>query len=110
MRKKIAFAGSSRRDLISFPEHIRQQIGYQLDRVQQGLAPDSWKPLSIVGPGVQEIRIRGEEGIWRAVYVAKFTEAVYVLHCFQKKTQATSLLDIRLARKRYDALIQERNR
>jgi len=110
MRKPIAFTGSSRKDLIAFPHSVRQQLGYQLDRVQQGMAPDDWKPLSAVGPGVLKIRVMAEEGIWRAVYVAKFAEAVYVLHCFQKKTQATSLLDIRLARQRYNALIQERKK
>jgi phage-related protein len=109
MRKPIAFMGSSRKDLIGFPEPVRQQVGYQLDRVQQGLTADNWKPLSVVGPGVQEIRVVSEEGIWRVVYVAKFAEAIYVLHCFQKKTQATSLQDIRLARQRYHALLQERN-
>jgi phage-related protein len=61
-----------------------------------------------VGAGVREIRVKGTDGIYRAIYVAKFEESVYVLHCFQKKTQATSQPDVQLARKRFRELIQER--
>ena len=64
--------------------------------------------MSTVGPGVQEIRIRDASGAFRVLYVAKFAEAVYVLHCFQKKTQKTSQADIQLATQRYRELIQER--
>ncbi|MCT8342959.1 MULTISPECIES: type II toxin-antitoxin system RelE/ParE family toxin [Photorhabdus] len=108
MRKHLSFIDSSLDDLRSFPEDARQNIGFQLDRVQQGLEPDDWKPLTIVGTGVREIRVRDESGIYRAMYIARFEEAVYVLHCFQKKTQATSKQDVELARKRFKALIQER--
>ncbi|AUL66069.1 type II toxin-antitoxin system RelE/ParE family toxin [Escherichia coli] len=61
-----------------------------------------------MGPGVREIRTRDADGIYRVMYVAKFEEAVYVLHCFQKKTQTTSQSDIDLAKRRYKELVQER--
>ena len=64
------------------------------------LDPSDWKPLKTVGPGVKEIRIH-VLGEWRVLYVAKFADAVYVLHGFQKKTQKTRKEDIELARKRY---------
>lgn len=108
MRKKLAFIDSSLDDLRTFPESSRQEIGFQLDRVQQGLAPFDWKPFSTIGPGVQEIRIRDCDGIYRVIYVARFEEAVYVLHCFQKKTQRTSQSDIELAKRRYKDLVRER--
>lgn len=108
MRKKLAFLDTSLDDLRAFPESSRQEIGYQLDRIQQGLNPYDWKPFSIIGPGVREIRTRDADGIYRVMYVAKFEEAVYVLHCFQKKTQTTSQSDIDLAKRRYKELVQER--
>jgi phage-related protein len=61
-----------------------------------------------VGLGVNEIRIR--EGVYRVVYVAKFQEAVYVLHAFQKKARKTPKADIDLARDRYRELLSERQR
>lgn len=57
--------------------------------------------------GVREIRIRDASGAFRVIYVAKFADAVYVLHCFQKKTEKTSKADLDLATKRYRDLLQE---
>jgi phage-related protein len=59
-----------------------------------------------IGAGVREIRIR-ELGEWRVIYVAKFTDAVYVLHAFQKKTQRTSRKDIEVARRRYRQIAED---
>jgi phage-related protein len=61
-----------------------------------------------VGLGVNEIRVREDGGAFRIIYVAKFSEAVYVLHAFQKKAPKTSKPDIELARRRFRELIQER--
>ena len=72
-----------------------------------GLEPDDWKPMSSVGPGVREIRVRDESGSYRIIYIAKLPDAVYVLHCFIKKTQATRKRDIELAEKRYRELMKE---
>ena len=107
MTKQIEFRGSALDDLRDFPASARREAGYQLDQVQQGGEPDDWKPMPTVGQGVQEIRIRDEAGAFRIICVAKFAEAVYVLHCFQKKTQKTSKPDLDLAEKRYRELLQE---
>ncbi len=69
--------------------------------VQVGREPSDWKPMAIIGPGANEIRVRDVSGAYRVVYVAKFADAVYVLHVFNKKTQQTSALDLELARQRY---------
>ena len=69
--------------------------------VQIGRDPDDWKPLPVVGSGAREIRVRDEAGAFRAIYVAKFEDAVYVLHAFQKKTQKISRTDLELAKERY---------
>jgi phage-related protein len=76
--------------------------------VQRGREPDDGKPMNTVGLGVKEIRIRDEAGAFRVLYVAKFADAIYVLHCFQKKTERTSKADVELAAKRYRELLKER--
>ena len=98
--KHLEFVGSSLDDLREFPAEARRAAGFELSFVQQGLDPSDWKPMNEVGAGVREIRIH-VLGEWRILYVAKFAEAVYVLHVFQKKTQKTRSEDIELARKRY---------
>lgn len=83
--KPIEFRGDSLDCLREFPRDARWQAGFQLDRVQRGLEPFDWKPMSTVGSGVREIRVRDDSGALRILYVAKFEDAVYVLHCFAKK-------------------------
>ena len=75
--------------------------------MQSGLEPSDWKPMSSVGAGVEEIRVRtGREH--RIFYVAKFEEAVYVLHAFEKKTRKTPKPDLNLARSRLPELLRTR--
>jgi phage-related protein len=105
--RKVKFCGSSRADLRSFPEDARREAGQQLFQVQLGLDPDDWKPMETVGPGVREIRIRDKRGIYRVMYVAKFADAIYTLHCFQKKTRKTAPEDLALAKRRYKKLVRE---
>lgn len=107
VHKPVAFRGSALSDLREFPLMARRDAGHQLDQVQQGIEPDDWKPMNTIGQGVREIRIRDEAGAFRLIYVAKFADAVYVLHCFQKKSQKTSQLDLDLATKRYRDLVKE---
>lgn len=71
--------------------------------------PDDWKPMNGVGAGVREIRVRDTSGAFRVMYVATFADAVYVLHCFKKKTQATRDHDLQLARQRLKMLLREKN-
>jgi phage-related protein len=108
--KDVRFVDSSLDDLRNFPASARREAGFELNNVQAGLQPSDWKPLSAVGAGAAEIRIKDEAGIYRVIYVAKFEEAVYVLHAFEKKTQKTRRTDIDLAKARYKALARERKR
>jgi phage-related protein len=105
--KPIAFLGSSLDDLRAFPLSARREAGYQLDQVQNGHEPDDWKPMKTVGQGVKEIRIRDAAGAFRVIYVASFADAIYVLHCFKKKSQRTSKAVLELASKRYRELVKE---
>ena len=68
--------------------------------VQLGLDPSDWKPMSSIGSGVREIRVRAG-GAYRVIYLSSRPEGVYVLHCFQKKTQKTAPRDIELAKSRF---------
>jgi len=108
--KPVAFRAGSLKDLRAFPASARREAGHQLDQVQNGRDPDDWKPMSTIGPGVREIRIREAEGAFRMIYMAKFEDAIYVLHCFQKKTQKTSREDVMLATQRYKDLLKELGR
>ena len=106
--KQILWVGSAYHDLLAFPKDARKEAGFQLGKVQSGLDPADWKPFDDVGAGTREIRIRDANGIYRVMYVAKFKEAIYVLHCFQKKTQVTSKQDLAIASARYRAVIGAR--
>ena len=101
--KRLRFIGSSLDDLKNFPIEARREAGFELDAVQRGAMPSDFKPLLAVGSGAYEIRIH-VLGEWRVVYVARFDNAVYVLHAFHKKTQKTRREDIELAARRYKQL------
>ncbi|MFT3688929.1 type II toxin-antitoxin system RelE/ParE family toxin [Paenirhodobacter sp.] len=92
--KRVEFLEDSLEQLRDFPEAARKEVGVQLHKVQQGLEPSDWKPMTSVGQGVREIRIRDEAGIFRVLYIAKIEDTVYVLHAFQKKTQQTAKRDL----------------
>lgn len=102
--KPLRFLGNSLECLREFPEHARHDAGYQLELVQHGKAATDFKPMPSVGKGVEELRIWDDSGTYRVLYVARFAEAVYVLHAFQKRTRQTSKRDIDLAKTRYAEL------
>ena len=106
--KPVEFCGDALDALRGFPLAARRDAGYQIDKVQHGFDPDDWKPMRAIGAGVREIRVWDESGTFRVIYLAKLANAVYVLHCFQKKTEQTSERDIVLARKRYKELMEQR--
>jgi phage-related protein len=107
--KPVHWRGDSLARLRDFSGDATRDAGYQLERVQSGREPLDWKPMPSIGLGVNEIRIR-EGDAYRVIYVAKFAEAVYVLHAFQKKSRKTARADIDLARRRFRDLIEERRR
>lgn len=111
--KPLDFRGSALDDLKNdsiFTKNARVEAGFQLSRVQAGEDPEHWKPFDDIGPGTKEIIISLDDGWFRVMYVAKFAEAVYVLHCFKKKTTSTTTEDKKIATKRYKAVVQERKK
>ena len=107
--KPLIWIGDSREAIRSFPDDARQIAGFELWRVQRGLGPTDWKPMPGVGLGVHEIRIHTDVE-HRVVYVAKFAEALYVLHAFEKRTRRTARQDLDIARQRLRLLIRQRSR
>jgi phage-related protein len=104
--KRIQWLGTSLNAVREFPEDARTLIGQELRAVQSGLMPSDFKPMPTVGAGTYEIRVRAGNQ-YRVLYVAKFADAVYVLHSFVKKTQKTAPADLDLAQTRYAALLAE---
>jgi len=108
-QKAMRWLGDSLDAVKDFSDEARREAGHQLGRVQVGDSPSDWKPMETVGAGVREIRIRVEKA-YRVLYVAKFSEAIYVLHAFEKKTPKTSKADLDLASQRYKQLANERKK
>src|ERR1700745_1905430 len=98
--KPVIWLVSSKEDLMAFPDGARRDAGYQLGLVQAGTDPPDWKPMQTIEAGVGETRSGDADGTFRVIYLATRPEGVYVLHAFQKKTQKTSLRDLRLAQER----------
>ena len=104
--RPLHWVGSSKKNLLAFPEGVVDDIGYALGVVQYGGYPPSAKSWKGLGAGIHEIVENDEAGTFRAVYTVRFSKAVYVLHAFQKKSPSgvrTALTDIRLIEKRLEA-------
>ena len=104
--KPLVWLGDSLQRVREFAADARRVAGHQLEIVQAGRQPADWKPMPTVGIGASELRVRAGNA-YRVIYVAKFPEAIYVLHAFQKKTRKTARADIELARRRFRMLIEE---
>lgn len=99
--KPVRFMGTAKEDLSAFPDPVKLRAGHELFMVQVGREPDDWKPMTSIGAGACEMRVRDASGAFRLVYVATFRSAIYVLHAFQKKSRKTAHSDLRLAKRRY---------
>ncbi len=106
--KPVRFLGDSLERLREFPEDAGHGAGFQPEQVQRGEQPNDFKPMPCIGKGVEEIRVRDDSGIYCVVYTARLPEAVYVLHAFREKTQATTKRDAETARERFAQLRKER--
>jgi phage-related protein len=107
MKKPLIWAGSSKKDLLALPHEVRRCFGHALDVAQAGGQHEKARVLQgFGGAGVLEIVENDADGTYRAVYTVRFKEAVFVLHCFQKKSKrgiATPKADIDIVRARLKA-------
>jgi phage-related protein len=109
LEKPLEWAGASKRDLMDFPEAVRRAVGYALGVAQLGAKHPDAKPWKGEGSGVLEVVESSEGNAYRAVYTVRFAHAVYVLHCFQKKSPSgirTAKTDIDLVHQRLKAAAQ----
>ena len=108
--KKIYYCASSQKDIGTFTNKPRQRIARLLDMLAEGLElqPNDFKYMGTIGTGVYELRVKADKQNYRVFYVAKFEEAIYVLHGFIKKTQETPQQDIDRGKERYNALLRHR--
>lgn len=88
--RELRWQGSSLEDLRGFPEDVQDVMGFALSEVQLGRTPLAAKVMHGLGSGVWEIRDSFQGDAFRAVYVVRFEDAVYVLHCFEKKSHRGS--------------------
>lgn len=105
--KEVVWLGDSLENLRGFPDEVKDSIGHALRRVQYGLTPRSAKPLTGLS-GVYEIKDDHKSDTFRTVYIAKLKNAVYVLHCFQKKSKSgvkTPPKDMELIKRRLKAAL-----
>ena len=105
--KRIQWLGTSLNTVRDFPENVRKLVGQELRFVQTGSMPTDFKPMTTVGAGAFEIRVRAGNQ-YRVIYVAKFAESVYVLHSFVKTTPKTSKPDLDTAKAQYATLLKAR--
>lgn len=104
--KPVLWVASAKKDLLAFPEAAIDNIGYALGLVQLGGLPAAAKPWKGEGPGVFEIVENQLGDTFRAAYTVRFPQAVYVLHCFQKKSAKTSRSDIEIGQQRFRELVK----
>ena len=107
--KPIFYCGNVKQNILGFESKARQRILRLLAKLGDGLnlQPKDFKYMGSIGAGVYELRVRTEKQ-YRVFYVAKFAEAIYVLHAFIKKEQKTSQHDINIGSQWYKALITNR--
>jgi phage-related protein len=96
----VAWEGDSREVLSAFPEGVKQNLGFELWRLQQGIRPGDYRPLPSIGTGVFELRDQDERAWYRVVYLSRITDVIYVLHCFEKKSREMPRKDFEKAKQR----------
>jgi phage-related protein len=101
--RPLHWVGCAKRDFVTFPGSVKDDIGNALGIAQFGGIAPTAKPWKGLGPGVLEIVESHDGNAYRAVYTVRFAKAVYVLHAFQKKSPS----GIRTAKRDVD-LIEER--
>ena len=100
----VVWEGDSREVLQTFPEGVRQNLGFQLWQLQQGERPCDYRPLSSIGTGVFELRDEDERAWYRVVYLSRINEVIYVLHCFEKKSRQMPRKEFEKAKQRLKAV------
>ncbi len=104
----IAWEGDSREVLRGFPEEVRSELGLDLQLLQWGEQPSSYRPMQSIGQGVYELRQQDERSWYRVLYLSRINDVIHVLHCFEKSSaktpesdKAVAISRLKLVRRRY---------
>ncbi len=100
----VVWEGDSKDVLQSFPDGVRQNLGFQLWQLQQGERPADYRPLPSIGTGVSELRDQDERAWYRVVYLSRINDVIHVLHCFEKKSRTMPRRDFETAKRRLKAV------
>ena len=96
----IAWEGDSRDVLQSFPDDVKQNLGFQLWQLQRGERPKDYRPLQSIGAGVFELRDQDQRAWYRVVYLSRIEDVIHVLHCFEKKSREMPRREFETAKRR----------
>ncbi len=95
---ELHFEGDSLEVLSSFPDEVKRSLGFSLRQLQVGREPTSQtRSMSSIGAGVYELKEADERSWYRAIYLSKVGNKIYVLHCFEKESRKTDRRDIEVA-------------
>ena len=98
---ELHFEGDSLEVLSSFPDDVKRALGFSLRQLQIGREPTSQtRSMSSIGSGVYELKEADERAWYRAIYLSKVGNTIYVLHCFEKENRKTDRRDVEVARQR----------
>ena len=98
---ELHFEGESLEVLSGFPDEIKRSLGFSLRQLRIGREPTSQtRNMSSIGPGVYELKEADERAWYRAIYLSKIENRIYVLHCFEKESRKTDRRDIAIASQR----------
>jgi phage-related protein len=98
---ELHFEGDSLEVLSHFPDEVKRALGFSLRQLQVGREPTSQtRNMNSIGSGVYELKEADERAWYRAIYLSKVGNAIYVLHCFEKESRKTDRRDIEVARLR----------
>lgn len=104
MLKEVVWLGDSKLVVSEFPEPIKEDMGFELYRLQRGEKPLKSRPMKSIGNGVYEIKEQDHRGWYRIIYAIHVRGKIYVLHGFKKQSAKTAKEDIELAKKRLKSI------
>ncbi len=107
--KLVIWHPKAKEVLSEFPEAVRKELGYLIFRLQLGesLGQPQALPMRTIALGAYELRVRGEDGIYRSFYYTKHADGILLFHAFKKKTQKTPLDEIAVGKKRLNELLED---
>ena len=107
--KLVIWHPKAKQALTEFPETVRKELGYLIFRLQLGesLGLPHSLPMKTLSQGAYELRVRGEDGIYRSFYYTKHAEGILLFHAFKKKTPKTPLDEIAIGKKRLNELLED---